>query len=441
MTTDAASALVAFEQQLSIPRAAQAYGIDTRELRHNHFLHFLLSPIAGTDFRKHLIRELATACSAKLSLGDSPNQLHAWQALASSAITYIDSRYNIAGTRGRPDEVVTCVNENGERFVIVIEMKVKAEEYEGQLSGYVENERKQAEIGGASVLGVLLRIPGEDVVETEFADIAGRTLRDCIHTAWSQRDSAEADSEVTRKLGVIIRDYLATLDFLSLMDQTIVNAGNPLFEIYRRAETKQKNQEEVSLIELWVLENWRWCCERIMREVAFRVGRALKDRFPQSKIGAYGTKDGAAADLEFRKPQKGECLADGAGLYLHWKLGHGFHVRAAVNNYGNSTDESRRILQQFVRSVQQGLSKLPGIKTAPAPSARDNSCAVARWKNESFDVPVIVDDFVVRAVQLHEILGIEFRSFVEANLAESLVADPVGLTATVARESLPRDGS
>lgn len=369
-----------FIASLRQPRAALAYGIDTRELRHNAFLHFLLGPLVPEAFRRDLLKRLAEIAAK----GDK--NATEWNNLASANIRTIEPKYNVNGRSGRPDEVITCITETGGMFIIVIEMKVKAEESDGQLSQYVDEQRSNHP--GATVLGTLLRIPGRDVIEHAFFVTTGQHLRDAIDAAWKTTGVLANDS-AGLSVRYLIADYLATLEFLDLMDKIVVEEAAWL-KSFRDKNIDECNESD-RMIKGWVDENWRWCGIRLMRDVVFRLNLARRG---MGQFGAYGDKDSANMDGLFFTDDRAEIKEgnDGASIYAQWKLGDGFHVRAIIKEYGSKAPRSRELMKRLAEHCKQVVgSTFESAEFAKNLPSNKDSCMIARFKNGSYDAQTIVD--------------------------------------------------
>jgi hypothetical protein len=379
-----------FTEKLKEARAASAYGIDTRELRHNAFLDFMLQSSMPRDFGLALVKRIAEK-AAHCRKEDTD-----WRALAQADILRIEPYCNLSAGKGRPDEKIIVHTSNQGRFAVIIEMKVKAPKGSNQLEDYVRHERADA---STRVLGLLLRIPGRDAPDDRtFPVLTGLTYGDCIVQA-----KATTKDQIEANRAWLLNDYLKTLEFLDQADEVILKYCKDLHEIAARDQSKLPGSPEP--LRSWCRENERWIYERAMREVAKKVPNALRGW----SGGAYSSKDGSAVDLELKSelgehllffgPKQGEC---GAYLYVRWKLGLGFEVRAIVQGYDGprpAKEPSRPFLDELSEKGRARLKELwsrhPDLHPEYPPDRRDDvySRCLGRLPDRTYDVADIAERF------------------------------------------------
>ena len=354
------SLTVELKELLNEPRAATAYGMDLRELRHNLFLDFLLGHLVPSEFSKCLAANMWTIANG------------GQRKLRPDQITTIVSKCN-PGIRGkRPDEIITITTADGKTYILVVEMKVKADSGVAQLRQYLSSIKNC----GDKVHGILLRIPGNDLSPTdEFARLDGDMYKSLIEAALKHAALSRFDENSMW----LIQDYLKTLQFLSRIDKIVVTRGDELKRIREDSSADEYLQH-------WLGTNWNWICLRIAREAFNRLPDTL--RFEDS--GAYVTAANAAIDITPNPP-----LADKfrAHLYYHWNIGKGFEVRAIVDDYnGARTNESRESMIRLAHETNNLLRKLwSDRKAVHLQSIRKYSCMVGRINNKTFNAAEIAN--------------------------------------------------
>jgi hypothetical protein len=246
--------VVEFQKELLTPRATKAYGIDTRELRHNAFFDFMLKQ---PEFGPALLRAVASKIS-QCGISTDQQSTSGWADLAKARIVGICCVSNSSqGTRRRPDEIVRCEVDPDKKIVVVVEMKVNAPDDEKQLGEYVTEEVKKCPDSGVS--GLRLSIRGvDDDAQPATPLLNGEVYRECIAEALSH--SALNLPEKTRWL---ISDYCDTLRFLALCDKVITACGEWL-----RYEWLGKYAHRDELIGGWLTDNLAWVQQRVARDIA-----------------------------------------------------------------------------------------------------------------------------------------------------------------------------
>ena len=356
-------------ESLKNPRAASAYGIDTRELRHNAFFHFLICSKVGETLLQEIAKELTQKSGAE----------HHWQLLADEKAVIKKADCNRSGGAGRPDERIECTVGSEKQCVLLVEMKLRAPGGGSQLEDYMSQEANSSP--GSTVVGLLLRIPGKDrLTGCTHPQLNGQMFASCIEAAMRDRGD-----ELPEEASWLVRDYLATLRFLDLLDETIVAEGQWLSDFYY---AKSRLDGDGPLRQ-WLNENWSWVCVRIVREVDYLIAKTNKDWYPS----AYGERDTANVEMEpesLKLHLDASDDAPGASLYFQWKLGVGLDLRSAVRHY--QSPPPKEVMAIEVQLMNELCEKARNI----LPSAWQHrgrtgrSRMVARLANTSHDVNTIV---------------------------------------------------
>jgi hypothetical protein len=148
-----------FAREYRRPKGAFAYGVSSRELSHNSFLHFMLG--LGDAFSQRLVGELIAKADNGTNKGCRIVQIR-------------KLTYNRAAIRGRPDEVAVVENDSGTTSALVVEMKVQAVPDNEQLRKYTLKD--SSEVHDDNTHKMFLWEYG---CETELLDCRGLLLGGC----------------------------------------------------------------------------------------------------------------------------------------------------------------------------------------------------------------------------------------------------------------------
>lgn len=296
--------VIELEKALGVPRAARAYGIDTRELRHNAFLDFMLKQPCGPA----LVRSIASRVADSPNVSDDKSR-EAWNVLTTGFACGFECECNRSnGKATRPDEIIRCSIEGRGEISLVVEMKVNARDSETQLVKYVDDEKKNRP--ASTVLGLLLSIRTiADAPGGAIPIVDGRVYRECIIEA-----AAISAAELPEKTRWLIHDYCETLEFLGLCDRVIVECGEWL-----------RCNEHCHEVAKWKQEHGNWIELRIAREIAHRSRAFMQGWTPN----AFPTKDGSIAQFSLNTDELDlSSSGDSASLLLQWKVGRGLELVA-----------------------------------------------------------------------------------------------------------------
>ncbi len=354
-----------FAMKYRRPKGAFAYGVSSRELSHNSFLHFMLG--LGCAFSQRLIGELIAKASNGSDEGCRVVQIR--------KLTYNRDE----AIRGRPDEVAVVEDDSGTTSALVVEMKVQAAPVDKQLKDYTLKDF--SEVHDNNTHKMFLCIPGHTgSMPNEYPVLSADEYAACI------RRSLVTSPIEDDRAAFLVNDYLETLDFLCLARDAAIRGAGRLLQLRDSGDDKA--------LSTWLQEHWRWIEKLILAEVAARLQGQLPNGWEPSSTGPGGGKK--ATYLNFwcgtDTIQLGES-DDGAQVFFMWRMGHGFEVHAIVNDYHRkrkSSDASMKrkdALRGLCQEVLEGL--WAGRKTSFR-TRKGRSQRAGRLENNTRDTEEIV---------------------------------------------------
>ena len=113
----------------------EAVGMDSQEIRHGYFLHYLLSPQRPHGFGPECLRGFMSAAAAAIK-DDATTALRPMDVHLMNLDSAIIEREYSANVDGKPRLIDILIKIPAEKLVITVELKIDAAEHSGQLRDY-----------------------------------------------------------------------------------------------------------------------------------------------------------------------------------------------------------------------------------------------------------------------------------------------------------------
>lgn len=350
-----------FANEYHKPMGAFAYGVSSRELSHNAFLHFMLG--LGDEFSRKLAGKLVD--TARSDKGEEYR-----------VVKIRKLAYNREAIRGRPDEVAIVENDSGTAAALVVEMKVQAVPEDDQLKEYALKD--SSEVHDSNIHKMFLCIPGHTgSMPNEYPVLSADKYADIIRSCL---DIAPIED---KRAAFLVEDYLSTLDFLCLVRDAAIQGSERLLQLRDRGDD--------AVLSTWLQEHWRWVERLILAEVAAR----LRGQLPNGWEPSTGPRGGKKATyLDFwcctGTIQLGEGN-DAAEVFFKWRMGYGFEVHAIVNDYDGTPSNASKRRKDALRDIcQEVLVSLWVGRETSFRTRKGNSQMAGRLVNDTRDTEEIV---------------------------------------------------
>ena len=189
---------------------------DEFEIRHSYFLAWLLNPSENHRLGDYVLKKFIK--EVMILNDDKEYPFHETMNLDLSDVRVFRELYDID---------ILLVSELN-KFVVLIENKIKASESKNQLRKYLDYCRKQYQ--GFRIVPVLLTLHGDEPSEEEYSIISYESLYDILKFSleiWSEH--------ISQKVIDFISYYIKTLEGLLMKDETISKLCKQIYTEHKEA--------------------------------------------------------------------------------------------------------------------------------------------------------------------------------------------------------------